>query len=123
MITKKNTGYNDDPDIPSWIGYRRIVFSSSKELLGWINDNRETLELSDMIFNATIACFKENTDQLLVATLVADNVADIDVITKTDSFNEMVTIYSTKLLEAEQYEKLAEIKALTESIGLTFPKI
>lgn len=123
MITRKDTGYVDDEDIPVWVGHRNIIFPSGQEMLKWINSNRETLELSDMIFKATLDCFKDNVDKLIVATLIAENVADVDIVTQKDSFNEMVSIYATKLLESENYEKLGEIKALTESAGLTFPNL
>lgn len=122
MITKKDTGYNNDLSIPLWVGYRRIVFPTPKELLQWINNNTDTLELSEMIFMATLECFEKDIDAIIVVTLTAEDVADIDVIAKKDSYNSVIDIYFTKLLELEQYEKLAEIKTLTESIGLNFPK-
>lgn len=123
MIIKKNTDHDDTSNIPNCTGYRRITFSTGDELLQWIDDNINTLELSDMVFDATIECFEKNIESIIVATLIAKNMADIDIIAKKDSYSYMIDAYFAKLLELEQYEKLAKIKVTSETMGLQFPKI
>lgn len=123
MITKNSTPYNENDDIPTWSGYRHIIFRTNRAMLEWVNSSKETLELSDMIFRATIDCHKQNIDKMLVVSLIPDEGVAIDVITEKNSFDEMVKLYTQKLLSAEMYERLSEIKSLTESAGLTFPTI
>ena len=107
-----------DVEIPLWINHENIEFKSTSEMMSWVMDDKVNFKLSDKVFDAMIDCLENSIDGIIVATIVVKEQSRIDVLIRKQNFQKIFSSYTEKLLQAERYEKLAEIKQQVEKYGL-----
>lgn len=107
-----------DDEIPLWINHENIEFKSTSEMMSWVMDDKVNFKLSDKVFDAMIDCLDNSIDGIIVATIVVKEQSRIDVLIRKQNFQKIFSSYTEKLLQAERYEKLAEIKQQVEKYGL-----
>lgn len=107
-----------DHNIPLWIKHENIEFNSVSSLMEWVTDDKVNFSLSDKVYTAMLDCLKNDIEGIIVATLIVKNQSTIDVLIRRPNFQKILSSYTQKLLDAERYEKLAEIKSEIEKYGL-----
>ena len=114
--------YYTNNDIPLWINHENIEFKSSDEMMSWVIDDKVNFSLSDKVYDAMIDCLETDIDATLVATIVVNQETRIDVLIRKPNFQKIFSSYTEKLLQAERYEKLAEIKSQIQKYDLEIPR-
>lgn len=109
---------NSNSDIPLWVNHENIDFNTSAEMLAWVSDDKVNFSLSDMVYSAMLHCLSEGHDKLVVATIWVQNETTVDVVIRKQNFQKILSAYTERLLKAEKYEKLAEIKSTVEKYNL-----
>lgn len=109
---------NNEKDIPLWINHKNIEFNSVSSLMEWVSDDKINFTLSDKVYDAMVDCLENNIEGIIVATLVVKNQSTIDVLIRKPNFQKILSAYTERLLNAEKYEKLAEIKKQIQKYGL-----
>ena len=117
-MSKKDSYTTNIDGIPLWEKYEAMNFNSSAEMLVWVQDDRLSFTLSDKVYDAMIDCLKNKIEQIIVTKLVVKDGSEIDVLIRKPNFQKIFSSYTEKLLEAERYEKLAEIKQQIQKYGL-----
>lgn len=107
-----------DDEIPLWINHENIEFKTTTEMMSWVMDDKVNFKLSDKVFDAMIDCLENDIDGIIVATIVVKEQSRIDVLIRKQNFQKIFSSYTEKLLQAERYEKLAEIKQQIQKYGL-----
>lgn len=107
-----------DDEIPLWINHENIEFKTTTEMMSWVMDDKVNFKLSDKVFDAMIDCLENDIDGIIVATIVVKEQSRIDVLIRKPNFQKIFSSYTEKLLQAERYEKLAEIKQQIQKYGL-----
>lgn len=116
IITKQfhamlNEDYSTtDDDIPLWIYHENIEFKTTHEMMSWVADDKTNFSLSDKVYDAMIDCLENNIERIIVATITVENQTLVDVSIRRQNFQKILSSYVEKLMKAERYEKLAEIK-------------
>lgn len=110
--------YYTNNDIPLWINHENIEFKSSDEMMSWVIDDKVNFSLSDKVYDAMIDCLETDIDATIVATIVVNQETRIDVLIRKPNFQKIFSSYTEKLLQAERYEKLAEIKSQIQKYDL-----
>lgn len=115
----------DWENIPFWERHRFIDFADTPEMLEWVKKDKETLELSHALYDCAMYCYENDIPQLIAATLTVNQGigVDVDVIAKGDNLIEMLEVYTKRLLDLEEYERLSEVKSKVELLGLELPMI
>ena len=107
-----------DDEIPLWINHENIEFKTTTEMMSWVMDDKVNFKLSDKVFDAMIDCLENDVDGIIVATIVVKEQSRIDVLIRKPNFQKIFKSYTEKLLQAERYEKLSEIKKQIQKYGL-----
>jgi hypothetical protein len=55
---------------------------------------------------------------MIVASILVQGQSQIDVLIRRDNFQKILSGYTKRLLDAERYEKLDEIKKFVQKFGL-----
>jgi hypothetical protein len=105
-------------DVPLWVNHRNIEFKTMSSMMEWVSDDKLNFNLSDTVYTAMVDCLENNIDQIIVATIVVENQSSIDVMIRRPNFQKILSSYIQRLLNAERYEKLAEIKKTVEKYDL-----
>ena len=117
-MSKKDSYITSSDGIPLWERYEVMKFKTSVEMLEWVQDDRQNFTLSDKVYNAMIDCLKNKIEQIIVTKLVVKDGSEIDVLIRKPNFQKIFSSYTEKLLQAERYEKLAEIKSQIQKYDL-----
>jgi len=115
-MSKKD--YSTSNDIPLWINHDRIEFKSATELMEWVSDDKLSFNLSRKVYRAMVDCLNNEIDSVIVATLSVLNESTIDVLIRKENFQKILSAYTKRLMEVEDYEQLAEIKNEVDKFGL-----
>ena len=107
-----------DDEIPLWVNHENIEFKTTTDMMSWVMDDKVNFKLSDKVFDAMIDCLENDVDGIIVATIVVKEQSRIDVLIRKPNFQKIFSSYTEKLLQAERYEKLAEIKQQIQKYGL-----
>jgi hypothetical protein len=110
--------YSTSNDIPLWINHDRIEFESVAELMKWVSDDKLSFNLSRKVYRAMVDCLNNEIDSVIVATLSVLNESTIDVLIRKENFQKILSAYTKRLMEVEDYEQLAEIKNEVDKFGL-----
>jgi|DEB0MinimDraft_3_1074331.scaffolds.fasta_scaffold05075_6 hypothetical protein len=123
-MSKKDYLDSVPTDVQVSSNYQVFTFNSSEELLSWSRKDNESLELSNLVFDAIVECMEDKLDVVIVATLRIEDGAPtmIDVIARKENFNKIISSYVRKLLANENYERLLEVKEITKKWDLEFPE-
>jgi len=123
-MSKKDYLDSVPTDVQVSTNYQVFTFNSSEELLSWSRKDNESLELSNLVFDAIVECMEDKLDVVIVATLRIEDGAPtmIDVIARKENFNKIISSYVRKLLANENYERLLEVKEITKKWDLEFPE-
>ena len=123
-MSKKDYLDSVPTDVQVSSNYQVFTFNSSEELLSWSRKDNESLELSNLVFDAIVECMEDKLDVVIVATLRIEDGAPtmIDVIARKENFNKIISSYVRKLLANENYERLLEVKVITKKWDLEFPE-
>ena len=114
----KEDYYTIDDEIPLWINHENIEFKSTHEMMSWVTDDKVNFSLSDKVYSAMLDCLQNNIEGTIVATIVVKEQSRIDVLIRKPNFQKILSSYTEKLIQAERYEKLAEIKKQIQKYGL-----
>lgn len=117
-MSKKDSSITKVQDIPTWIKHQNIDFKSNAEMLSWVSNDKVNFTLSDKVYDAMIYCLENNIPVITLATIRVQDGSQIDVIIRKDNFQKIFSSYVERLLIAEKYERLAEIKQQVEKYGL-----
>lgn len=107
-----------DDEIPLWIKHENLEFKTTQDMMLWVTDDKVNFTLSDKVYSAMIDCLENNIEGIIVATIVVKEQSRIDVLIRKPNFQKILSSYTEKLLQAERYEKLAEIKEEIQKYGL-----
>ena len=107
-----------DDEIPLWVNHENIEFKTTTDMMSWVMDDKVNFKLSDKVFDAMIDCLENDVDGIIVASIVVKEQSRIDVLIRKPNFQKIFSSYTEKLLQAERYEKLAEIKQQIQKYGL-----
>ena len=99
-----------DDEIPLWINHENIEFKTTTEMMSWVMDDKVNFKLSDKVFDAMIDCLENDIDGIIVATIVVKEQSRIDVLIRKPNFQKILSAYTKRLLDVENYEKLSSIK-------------
>ena len=110
--------YINDKEIPLWINHENIEFKTTHEMMTWVQDDKVNFSLSDKVYDAMVDCLQNGIDGIIVATIMVVGQSQIDVLIRRPNFQKILSSYTKKLLDAERYEKLAEIKQQVQKYGL-----
>lgn len=123
-MSKKDYLDSVPTDVQVSSNYQVFTFNSSEELLSWSRKDNESLELSNLVFDAIVECMEDKLNVVIVATLRIEDGAPtmIDVIVRKENFNKIISSYVRKLLANENYERLLEVKEITKKWDLEFPE-
>jgi hypothetical protein len=123
-MSKKDYLDSVPTDVQVSSNYQVFTFNSSEELLSWSRKDNESLELSNLVFDAIVECMEDKLNVVIVATLRIEDGAPtmIDVIARKENFNKIISSYVRKLLANENYERLLEVKEITKKWDLEFPE-
>lgn len=110
--------YINDKEIPLWINHENIEFKTTHEMMTWVQDDKVNFSLSDKVYDAMVDCLRNGIDGIIVATITVVGQSQIDVLIRRPNFQKILSSYTKKLLDAERYEKLAEIKQQVQKYGL-----
>ena len=102
-----------------WKNHENIEFSSPRELLKWVSDDKQNHHLSKKVFEAVIDCVESNIDSVVVATINVMGMENdgIHIQIQKNNFQKIISGYTKRLMENEDYEILAEIKPSIEKYG------
>ena len=117
-MSKKDSYTTNTDGIPFWDRYEVMSFNSSTEMLSWVQDDKENFILSDRVYDAMMDCLERNMEQVIVATLSVAGISEIDVLIRKPNFQKILSGYTDRLLNAEKYERLAEIKQQIQKYNL-----
>lgn len=117
-MSKSDYSTIDQPNIPLWVKHENIDFNTSEEMLAWVSNDKLNFILSDMVYDGMIYCLEEKMDEIIVATIWVKNETSVDVVIRKPNFQKILSAYTERLLNAEKYEKLAEIKTQIQKYGL-----
>lgn len=107
-----------DDEIPLWVNHENIEFKTTHDMMSWVTDDKVNFTLSDKVYKAMIDCLENDIEGIIVATIVVKEQSRIDVLIRKPNFQKILSSYTEKLLQAERYEKLAEIKQQIQKYGL-----
>lgn len=117
-MLKSDYSTNNSSDIPLWVNHENIDFNTSAEMLSWVSNDKLNFILSDMVYNAMMYCLNEGLEEIIVATIWVKNETSVDVVIRKPNFQKILSSYTERLLSAEKYEKLAEIKKQIQKFDL-----
>jgi len=114
----RKDSYTRNDDLPRWLHYQQLNFNSAADMFQWIKDDKINFSLSDKVYDAMIHCLKNDMEKVLVATISVRNESAIDIIIRKPNFQKILSGYIERLINTENYEKLAEIKKQIEKYNL-----
>jgi len=117
-MSKKDSYIPEGKNAPVWSKYEDFEFKSSVEMLEWVQNDKLNFTLSDKVYEAMLECLRENIDSMIVATLTIIGENEIDVFIRKENFQKIFSAYTKRLLDLEEYEKLAKIKFETQRFNL-----
>lgn len=118
----KNDYSSTEHDIPVWENHEDFQFKSNTEMLEWVRDDKVNFKLSDKVYEAMIDCLERGINETIVATISVFEQTKIDVVIRKPNFQKILSSYVDRLLEAENYEKLALIKSQIQKFDLEITK-
>jgi hypothetical protein len=104
--------------IPLWHFHETLKFNSGESMLEWAADDKLNFSLSDKVYLAMVDCLENDIESMIVASILVKGQTQIDVVIRKDNFQKILSGYTKRLLEAERYEKLDEIKRYVQKFGL-----
>ena len=107
-----------DDEMPLWINHENLEFKTTQDMMSWVIDDKVNFTLSDKVYSAMLDCLENNIEGIIVATIVVNKETRIDVLIRKPNFQKIFSSYTEKLLQAERYEKLAEIKQQVQKYDL-----
>ena len=110
--------YSTIDEIPLWINHANIEFKTTQDMMVWVMDDKVNFTLSDKVYAAMLDCLENDIEGIIVATIVVKEHSRIDVLIRRPNFQKILSSYIEKLMTAERYEKLAEIKKQIQKYGL-----
>lgn len=114
-----NEDYSINKDqIQIWENHEELKFKSTSDMLVWVSDDKVNFKLSDKVYDAMIYCLENEIEQIIVSTISVENQSIIDVVIRKQNFQKILSAYIERLLNAEKYEKLAEIKQQIQKYNL-----
>lgn len=105
-------------ELPLWSNHVHFEFKTASELMNWVSTDKVNFVLSDKVYAAMVDCLEHNIDEVIVATISIESESTIDVVIRKPNFPKILSSYVKRLLENENYEKLADIKKTVEKYGL-----
>lgn len=102
--------YSKHDELPLWAKHEYIEFDSAGELMTWVSDDKQNFNLSDRVYDAMVDCLENAIDECIVATVEIKGLTTIDVLIRKENFQKILSAYTKRLLEIEDYERLLEIK-------------
>jgi hypothetical protein len=105
-------------ETPLWHFHETLKFNSGESMLEWAADDKLSFSLSDKVYLAMIDCLENDIDSMIVASILVKGQTQIDVVIRKDNFQKILSGYTNRLLQAERYEKLDEIKKKVQTFGL-----
>lgn len=117
-MSKKDYSITETDTIPLWDRHEEILFQSAGEMLEWASNDKINFTLSDKVYDAMLDCLEDNVQAIIVATIIIENGAQIEVLIRRDNFQKILSAYVERLLNVEKYERLAEIKQQIQKYGL-----
>ena len=105
-------------EIPLWHFHETLEFNSSESMLEWAADDKLNFSLSDKVYLAMVDCLENDIESMIVASILVQGQTQIDVLIRRDNFQKILSGYTKRLLDAERYEKLDEIKKFVQKFGL-----
>lgn len=114
----KNDSYLNDENLSLWDKYEQITFDSTTDLMNWVSDDKVNFTLSDKVYSAMIDCLRDDFYGVVVASLIVKDGSEISVIIRKPNFQKILSSYTQRLLQKEDYEKLSKIKNEVEQFGL-----
>lgn len=110
--------YSNSDDIPLWGKHEYIEFNSAGEMMGWVSEDKRTFNLSQKVYEAMIDCLENEIPECIVATLEIKNQTTIDVLIRRENFQKILSAYTKRLIDEEDYERLMEIQEEIQKFGL-----
>ena len=107
-----------DDEIPLWVKHENFEFETTHDMMSWVMDDKLNFTLSDKVYQAMIDCLENNIGGIIVATIVVKHQSRIDILIRKQNFQKILSSYTEKLLQAERYEKLSEIKKQIQKYDL-----
>ena len=107
-----------DDEIPLWLKHENFEFETTHDMMSWVMDDKLNFTLSDKVYQAMIDCLENNIGGIIVATIVVKHQSRIDILIRKQNFQKILSSYTEKLLQAERYEKLSEIKKQIQKYDL-----
>lgn len=117
-MLKKDYSIIEHQDIPLWENHEYIEFKTSAQMLEWVSNDKVNFILSDKVYDAMLDCLHQKIDETIVATIVVENGTSVDVVIRKHNFQKILSSYTERLLNAENYEKLSVIKKEIEKYNL-----
>lgn len=110
--------YSKSDDIPLWGKHEYLEFNSAGEMMSWVSEDKKSFNLSQKVYEAMLDCLENEILECIVATIEIKNQTTIDVLIRRENFQKILSAYTRRLLEQENYERLMEIKAEVSKFGL-----
>lgn len=120
-MLKEDSSTIDTNNIPRWENHENIEFTSSAQMLEWVSNDKVNFSLSNRVYDAMLHCLKNNVEGIIVATISVSNESSIDIVIRKPNFQKILSSFTKRLLDAEMYERLAEIKKTVEKYNLEIP--
>lgn len=117
-MSKKDSYINKSDDTPVWIKHQNLDFDSNAEMLSWVSDDKLNFNLSDMVYESMIHCLENDIESIILATIRVKDGTQIDVVIRKDNFQLIFDSYVKRLLDAEKYERLSQIKQEVQKYNL-----
>lgn len=120
-MLKEDSSITDTTGIPHWENHENLSFKSSAEMLEWVSNDKINFSLSNRVYEAMVHCLENDVEGVIVATINVLDESSIDVVIRKPNFQKILSSFVKRLLEAEMYERLAEIKKTVEKYNLEIP--
>lgn len=117
-MSKKDYSHIEHNDIPLWKYHEYIDFKTSGQMLEWVSNDKTNFTLSDKVYDAMLYCLKNGIEESIVATITVENGTAVDVVIRKPNFQKILSAYTKRLLDVENYEKLSSIKQDIEKYNL-----
>lgn len=117
-MSKKDYSHIEHNDISLWKYHTYINFKTSAQLLEWASNDKKNFILSDKVYDAMLYCLENDIEESIVITILVENGVSLDVAIRKPNFQKILNVYTKRLLDVENYEKLSSIKKEIEKYNL-----
>jgi hypothetical protein len=117
-MSKSDYSNIEHNDIPLWKNHEYIDFKTSAQMLEWVSNDKVNFVLSDKVYTAMLDCLNRGVEETIVATIIVENGTSVDVVIRKPNFQKILSSYTQRLLNAENYEKLSVIKKEMQKFNL-----